>query len=209
MNDGYKVPTDFARSEFVEKKSRFISQIWHVQNEQDALDKIRDVKKEFHDARHNVYAYITNNNLSVRYSDDGEPQGTAGQPILEVLKREELCDVCCVVTRYFGGILLGASGLTRAYAKAAKDAVNLCGKSVMVEYYLYRGVFSYDRLELARRTAECVGAELGNIAYEDAVTIDFLVSGQCADLLQDKITEITNGKTELILLGRQLKSKGL
>lgn len=114
---------------FEEKKSIFICNISHVSNEDEAVQFINKIKEKYSDATHNVSAYITNNCLSMRYSDDGEPKGTAGMPALEVLKLQKLCNVSAVVTRYFGGILLGAGGLIRAYSRACREAAQ---KSVKV-----------------------------------------------------------------------------
>jgi uncharacterized YigZ family protein len=115
---------------FEEKKSLFICNIKSINNEVEAQEFINSIKHQYKDATHNVYAYITNNGISMRYSDDGEPQGTAGPPILEVLKREALNDVVVVVTRYFGGVLLGTGGLVRAYTASCKQGID-AGKKVM------------------------------------------------------------------------------
>ena len=109
----YFVPAGDGTAEFVEKRSRFIGRIWNTETEEEALACIRAMREQHWDARHNVYAYLIRGG-AMRYSDDGEPQGTAGMPVLEVLRGAELYNVCCVVTRYFGGILLGAGGLVRA-----------------------------------------------------------------------------------------------
>ena len=118
MADGFRIPFQEAESEFVEKRSRFISRVWRVETEEEAQARIQETKKKYYDARHNCWCYLLGPNL-VRYSDDGEPQGTAGQPMLNVFQRENVTGAVCVVTRYFGGILLGAGGLTRAYSKGA------------------------------------------------------------------------------------------
>ena len=120
----YKTLAAPAEAEFIEKKSRFIGYISPVQNEQEAIDFINKIRAMHRKATHNCYAYILRDNNISRHSDDGEPSGTAGVPIYEVLRKEGLTDVCCVVTRYFGGILLGAGGLVRAYSKGAKIAID-------------------------------------------------------------------------------------
>ena len=124
----YLVPYESAESEFEEKRSRFISHVFLVESEAEARARIDEMKKKYYDARHNCWCFVLHDG-TVRYGDDGEPQGTAGQPILNVLEREGVQDVLCVVTRYFGGILLGAGGLCRAYTKAAKDALDDAGIS--------------------------------------------------------------------------------
>lgn len=122
-----------SRDEFVERRSRFIGHVFPVTTEEEALARLDEVRREFRDASHNVYAYILREGSRQRYSDDGEPQGTAGLPVLTVLQGEGLTDVCAVVTRYFGGILLGGGGLVRAYTQGAKIAVEAAGKRVLRE----------------------------------------------------------------------------
>ena len=108
---------------FVEKKSEFIAQLFPVRTQEDAVEAIENVRKQHRRARHNVYAYLLREGNASRYSDDGEPQGTAGMPILDVLQKNGLTDICCVVTRYFGGVLLGANGLVRAYSHSTALAI--------------------------------------------------------------------------------------
>ena len=124
MERGYKTIYEQAQDEFIERKSRFIGCIRPVATEEEALAMIAEKRSQYWDATHNVYAYILRDNNIRRCSDDGEPQGTAGVPVLDVLQKEGLTDVCVVVTRYFGGILLGAGGLVRAYSHGAKIAVD-------------------------------------------------------------------------------------
>ena len=123
----YYIPTQHSQTELVEKRSRFIGQVWRVSSEEEARARIEETKKKRYDARHNCWCYRLREGGVERYSDDGEPQGTAGQPMLNVFQRENVNDVVCVVTRYFGGILLGAGGLVRAYSAAAKDALDGAG----------------------------------------------------------------------------------
>ena len=127
--DEYLVPTAFGEDEFIEKKSRFIGRCWPVETEEEALEKIAAMKKQHYDATHNCWAYIIKDG-GMRFSDDGEPGGTAGNPMMQVLQREQIYNVVCVVTRYFGGVLLGAGGLVRAYTKGAKIAIDAAGKSM-------------------------------------------------------------------------------
>lgn len=149
----YLIPTGQAETEFTEKRSRFIGHIWCVESEEEARVHIEEMKKKYYDARHNCWAYRIHTGGVERYSDDGEPQGTAGQPILNVFQREEVTNVVCVVTRYFGGVLLGAGGLTRAYSRSAKDALDAAGISVVrpwtqVEASCPYGLFERFKLEL-------------------------------------------------------------
>ena len=123
----YRTPFQEGVAELVEKRSRFIGHVWRVETEEEARSRIEESRKRHYDARHNCFCYLLQEGGVLRYGDDGEPQGTAGQPMLNVFQREEIWNVCCVVTRYFGGILLGAGGLTRAYGSAAKLALNAAG----------------------------------------------------------------------------------
>ena len=125
--DSYLVPSGYGETEFVEKRSRFIGQVWRVETEEEARAHIEEVRKRYHDARHHCWCYVIREGNILRYSDDGEPQGTAGQPMLNVFQKEEVTNAVCVVTRYFGGIQLGAGGLTRAYGGTAKLALAASG----------------------------------------------------------------------------------
>lgn len=132
----YKTIFQPGTGEIIEKKSRFIGYVRHVETEEEANKFIAEIKRKHYDARHNCYAYVLGENQSVlRFSDDGEPGGTAGKPILEVITGDLLCDVCIVVTRYFGGTLLGTGGLVRAYTDAAKaciDATEIVQKQLVI-----------------------------------------------------------------------------
>ena len=138
------IPAGEGNSEYIEKKSRFLGLVLPVTTEAEARAQLEAVKKREYDARHNCWAYVLHTGQK-RYSDDGEPQGTAGQPMLNVFQREGVENVVCVVTRYFGGVLLGAGGLTRAYAKSAKDALDAAGKARM---RLWSAAVSYTHLTL-------------------------------------------------------------
>lgn len=129
----YKTAKDFGTAEFVEKKSRFIGYVSPVSSEDEAVAFINEIRAKHRDASHNVYAYSLREGQIKRASDDGEPQGTGGVPVLNVLSGAELCDVCCVVTRYFGGTLLGVGGLCRAYSEGAKIAVAAAGIKTVAE----------------------------------------------------------------------------
>lgn len=130
----YYIPAQDSETEFSEKRSRFIGHVWHVETEEEAREKISEMKAKYYDARHNCWCYLIREGGITRYSDDGEPQGTAGQPMLEVFRREGVENVCCVVTRYFGGILLGTGGLLRAYTKSAKDTLTAAGVAVVRQW---------------------------------------------------------------------------
>lgn len=161
----YLIPAKEGTSEYIEKKSRFLGLIVPVTTEAEARAQLDAVKKREYDARHNCWAYILHTGQK-RYSDDGEPQGTAGQPILNVLEREGVQDVLCVVTRYFGGILLGTGGLCRAYTKAAKDALDDAGISELRPWSVLRldcpyALFERVKLELEKRGGTVISSEYG------------------------------------------------
>ena len=146
----YLVPTKDADAEFTERRSRFIGHIFRTETEQEALARLKQMREKYWDATHNVYAYIIKDGAT-RFSDDGEPGGTAGMPVLQVLQREGIFNVTCVVTRYFGGILLGAGGLVRAYAHSAKIGLDAAGRSmkrVWTNVYLPCPYSWYERLKL-------------------------------------------------------------
>ena len=155
------------QGEIVEKKSRFIATILPIDTEEEALQYIEKIKKKYWDARHNCFAFVIGSNNEIqRFSDDGEPQGTAGQPMLAVFDRENVQNVVCVVTRYFGGILLGAGGLTRAYTKTAKmalDAAGIARRCVWdcVDISCSYAFLEWARLELAAQSGEELNAEYG------------------------------------------------
>ena len=203
--DEYLVPTAFGEDEFVEKKSRFIGRLWPVETEEEALQRIQEMKKKHYDATHNCWAYIIRDG-AVRFSDDGEPGGTAGMPMLQVLQREELHNVVCVVTRYFGGILLGAGGLVRAYTKGAKIAVDAAGKSmkrVWTVLYLPCPYNFYERVKLAVSAFDGIirgtdyGAEVElEVLFPEARTEGFLAH----------LTDMTSGTVEAMEIGQEYRA---
>ena len=188
----YLVPTGYGEEEFVEKRSRFIGRIWLCETEAEALAELEKIRQKHWDASHNVHAYIIHDGPT-RYSDDGEPGGTAGMPVLEVLRREGLENALCVVTRYFGGTLLGAGGLVRAYAKGAKAAVDAAGISYKRVWQQLKVPCSYKQLERMKQELEARGAQIAGIDYGAEVTIHALLpqadTGECIHRLVD----VSNG----------------
>ncbi|MBR2927820.1 MAG: YigZ family protein [Oscillospiraceae bacterium] len=200
MNE-YLVPFETAESEFIEKRSRFISHIWRVESEEEARTHIEEMKKRYYDARHNCWCYIIREGGVVRYSDDGEPQGTAGQPMLNVFQRREISNVCCVVTRYFGGILLGAGGLTRAYTKGAADALSASGVSTVrlwteVEIPVPYAMFERVKLELTP-----FGAVITDSLFGADVTIQALLPAENVEPFQLRLTELSAGSLTVQVVG--------
>lgn len=171
----YLVPAGYGTGEYDEKRSRFIGQLWPVETEAEALAHIAAVKKEHYDARHNCFAYIVRDGGVVRYGDDGEPQGTAGQPILAVLSGAGLENVCCTVTRYFGGILLGTGGLVRAYTAAAKAALGEAGISRMAKWLSVTLRCAYPMFERVKHLLEEQEAVTETIDYGADIAISALV----------------------------------
>jgi len=200
---GYLVPAGYGEAEYVDKKSRFIGRVWRIADEAEALAHIAEVRKRHADATHNVYAYIVKNGGIMRFSDDGEPGGTAGMPTLNVLRAQRIEDVCCVVTRYFGGILLGSGGLVRAYSKAAAAALEAAGTA---EMQLWREVAvrcDYALFERVRRLAE--QWECGEITADFAaeVTVRALCREDRCDGFAAAVREKSNGAAETRFAGER------
>lgn len=192
-----RVPYESAESEFVEKRSRFISHIWPVKSEEEAQAHIREMKTKYYDARHNCWCYRIGENI-MRYSDDGEPQGTAGQPMLKVLERENITNAVCVVTRYFGGVLLGAGGLTRAYAKGAKDALIASGAATIGRWIRCEIPCTYPLFERVKLEIESHGGIVDAVEYGADITICASLLAQQVDLLQGRLTELSAGSVEIV-----------
>lgn len=191
----YLIPTGFGEDEFIEKKSRFIGRVWLVETEEEALARIQEMKKQHYDATHNCWAYIIKDG-AVRFSDDGEPGGTAGMPMLQVLQREGLNNVVCVVTRYFGGILLGAGGLVRAYTKGAKIAVDAAGKSMKRVWSVLYLPCPYSFYERVKLEVEAFGGILQNTEFGAEVELEILLPEAQAQPFLDRITDMTSGTVE-------------
>ena len=202
--DSYRIPTGNGASEYVEKRSRFLGLVQPVSSEDEAREIIAACKKQYHDARHNCWCYLIGENI-VRYSDDGEPQGTAGQPMLNVFQREGVGNVCCVVTRYFGGILLGAGGLTRAYGKAARDALSAAGVSAMGLWEQVQLECDYGLLERVKLEIAAVDGILDDVVYAARVTVTASLPGDGPRRLQQRLTELSAGSVTLQSLGQGLR----
>lgn len=194
LNKGY--------AEYEEKKSVFIGQCCHVTEEDEALSFIRTVKTENYEARHNVYAYVLDNG-TVRCSDDGEPQGSAGVPTLDCIRKAGVTDTCVVVTRYFGGILLGTGGLLRAYTKAASLVVENAGIVTYSEYEIFKVRCSYTDYQKIRYELDKTMAVTDNTDYSDDVCITYAVKSEISAILNEKIIEITSGKSVPELTGKR------
>ena len=203
--DEYLGPSGFGEDEFVEKKSRFIGRVWLVETEEEALEKIQQMKKQHYDATHNCWAYIIRDG-AMRFSDDGEPGGTAGNPMMQVLQRENLYNVVCVVTRYFGGVLLGAGGLVRAYTKGAKIAIDAAGKSmkrVWSVLYLPCPYTFYERVKLEIAAFEGI---IRDTQFGAEVELEVLLAeGQVAAFLE-RLTDMTAATVEAMEIGKEYRA---
>ena len=200
----YYIPTGVSETEFVEKRSRFIGHVWPADSEEEARARIEETRKKHYDARHNCWCYIIKDG-PVRYSDDGEPQGTAGQPMLNVFQREDITNVCCVVTRYFGGILLGAGGLVRAYGQAAKLALDAAGVCVVRRWAEVTVPCPYALFERVRQEVEAAGGVLGEMEYAADVTVRALLPEGAVEAFSARITELTAGGVCVAVTGEQFR----
>lgn len=191
---------DEAKDSFEEKKSTFIGSAKRVYTESEAKKFINEVKGLEKGAKHNVYAYALGKNMNIqRYSDNGEPQGSAGMPILDVIKKNNITDAVVVVTRYFGGILLGKSGLFRAYSKAASMAIDKAGiieKTKGVELNI---VVNYDDIEKIKYDFDQKSWHIENIDYEDKVKILMYCQLEDNDMIINRIIDMTRGKCKVIV----------
>lgn len=185
----------YGEDSFDEKKSEFIGYIKRTESEEEAKAFVAEIKNKHKDATHNCYAYIVGQNMNIqRYSDDGEPQGTAGIPILEVIKKNEITDCTVVVTRYFGGILLGAGGLTRAYTKGAAVAIKATGIVDKVLGVRINITLEYDLLGKVQHICGQNQWHIENIDYTDVVDLYILAEKQESAIIKQSLTEQTNGK---------------
>lgn len=197
MKQSYRTVLKEASAEFIEKRSRFIASVKPVKSEEEALLFLDSLKKKYWDAKHNVYAYIIEENNIQRYSDDGEPAGTAGVPVLDMIKKEGLSNLVVVVTRYFGGILLGTGGLVHAYSKSAKLGVEAAEPIDMV---LCRDVKIYlDYSLLGKVQNEILGKNLKitDTEYTDSIILSVRVPEENAESFKDYMIDKTNGKVEI------------
>ena len=194
---GYKTIKKCTNITFTERHSEFIAYLCPVQTNEEAVNFINEIRAMHRKSTHNVYAYILRDSNITRYSDDGEPQGTAGVPVLDILKKNALTDVCCVVTRYFGGILLGGGGLVRAYSTSAKlavessDILNMCecyATEINMDYNLYSKIsYIFPQYEIKEVSSK----------FGENVHLEILVKEQFFNSLKEKLIDISNGKIDI------------
>ena len=197
----YLTPAGAGRGEYTEKRSRFIGQIWPVETEAEAQAHIAAMRKEHYDARHICFAYMIRDGGVVRYGDDGEPQGTAGQPILAVLNGAGLENVCCAVTRYFGGVLLGTGGLVRAYTAAAKAALADAGVARMALWQCVTLRCAYSQFERVKRLLETWEAVIEDTDFGAEVTFSLLVRADRAAAFAGALGELSAGAIVPVFTG--------
>lgn len=191
----YKTVKQYGEGEIEEKKSRFLGKIKPVDTEEEALKFIESIKKQYWDARHNCYAYIIGeHNECVRCSDDGEPSGTAGKPMLEVLQNQELKNVVAVVTRYFGGTLLGTGGLVRAYTQATQEALKEACIAMMTPVSIMTIRTDYNAIGKIKYVLVQENITVQNEEYTTDVVVTAAVPLDNKESLMKKLTEVTNGK---------------
>ena len=201
--DRYLTIAREATDEFVEKRSRFMGAIKPVTTEEEALAFIREKQKKYWDATHNVYAYVLNGGNLCRFSDDGEPQGTAGIPVLDVLRKEGLTDCVVVVTRYFGGILLGGGGLVRAYSHGAKIAVDAGGVVEMRLCLQGQVVCDYSQYGWVPAFLMGEGATVTDTQFGEAVTVCFSLPQEGRGHLEAELIDRSNGRLEAVFTGEE------
>ena len=189
--------------EFEERKSLFIGHAKHITSEEEAAEYVKNMKKAYNDATHNVWAYVLKDGIIARYSDDGEPQGTAGMPVLDVIRKSGVTDAVVVVTRYFGGILLGAGGLVRAYSHGAKIALDAAKIITYEKYSVYRLDCSYSDYQKYAVLLPQYKAIVDSTDFTDKVRVTFALKRTEASPLLDKITEMSSGRDCPELLGER------
>ncbi len=203
LPEKYTTVAQEAHVEFEENRSVFIGHILHTATEEEALAFIKQMKKEYSDATHNCYAYIMKGGILARYSDDGEPQGTAGMPMLETLRKSGVDDVCCVVTRYFGGILLGAGGLVRAYSHSVSIALAEAKIVTYEPYYEYELRCGYSEYQKYSNILATEKAIVDSTDFEADVCVRFAVRRTMSEKLLNRISETGYGKDVPVFTGER------
>lgn len=194
MAKDYKTVLENASDEFVEKRSRFIGYCKPVKTEQEAIDFINEKRSEHWNATHNVYAYSLREGNIKRYSDDGEPSGTAGMPVLDVIVKNEIFDVVVVVTRYFGGVLLGTGGLVRAYSHGSKIALEAAKPVIMQNCLVCVARCAYNQYGKVSSLIIGVGAAVDDTVYESDVLVKFHIKPDLLGTLNKKLADATSGE---------------
>ncbi|MBQ6539847.1 MAG: YigZ family protein [Oscillospiraceae bacterium] len=202
----YLIPSGYGEAEMVEKRSRFIGRVWFTETEEEAVARIKEMREKHWDATHNVYAYIIRDSGIMRYSDDGEPQGTSGMPTLNVFRGEGIQNVCCVVTRYFGGILLGTGGLVRAYSAAAKLALEAAGISVVRLWKEIVLACNYGQYEPVMKTLASFDGITADVDFGVDVMITALLPEEKAEGFCVRVFDLTSGTVACETVGEEFRA---
>lgn len=193
MENSYVTIKEYATDEIVEKRSRFIGYITPVTTEQEAIEFINKIKQKHYDARHNVFAYVLREPAVSRYSDDGEPQGTAGQPILKILQGEGLVDCAVVVTRYFGGTLLGTGGLVRAYTDATLAALKKSERRKLQLFQKMTAEYNYDFHGKFTPLVYGVEGRIGETVYQHNILAEFFIPVERVEEFKSTLVDASRG----------------
>ena len=202
---GYKTVFKRCESEYVEKRSRFIATLCHCETEEEANNFVKEMKAKYWDARHNVYAYSVEEGRNCRFSDDGEPHGTAGKPMFDCIQGSGITNIAVVVTRYFGGILLGTGGLVRAYSKATQDVLEIAEVYTMLPGTVGEIVCEYSDLTMLQNLIAASEGEIKDTQYTDKITINLVLKDEFCDSFKEKLREtfcarlVLNEKDKILL----------
>ena len=204
MNE-YRIPASPGESELTEKRSRFLGHVRMVESEEEAKAFIAEMKRKYYDARHNCWCYAIRDGAE-RYSDDGEPQGSAGIPMLEVLRRRGVTNAVCVVTRYFGGVLLGTGGLLRAYTQSTADALDAAGVAVVRAWTEAEARCSYAQAERMKTEAAALGAVTEDVVYGADVTLKLLIPQEKTEAVKARLFDASAGSVRLAVTGGSFRA---
>ena len=203
LNDSFTTLSGEAEVEFEEKKSVFIGHAIRTDTEEAAQEYIKQMKKRYNDATHNVFAYAMRGGVVARYSDDGEPQGTSGMPTLDAIRKSGVDNACVVITRYFGGTLLGAGGLVRAYSHTASLALEAAGIVTYEPYSEYSLTCGYSEYQKYLAYFTDKGILIDDTVFEAQVTVRFALKRRLGEQVVSKITEMSYGKDLPVLVGER------
>lgn len=198
----YKTIISNIENEFIEKKSKFISNLFYIDSEEKAKNKINEIRKKYYDAKHHVFAYVVLNNDTIveKYTDDGEPAQTAGKPLLDLIKKHKLINVLIIVTRYFGGILLGTGGLSRAYLQSGKLCID---NSKIDNYVLAHAVqltLNYDELDNIKHFCNKNNIIIDSIEYKECIVINLIIELEKTDDFEKNIKNLLSRDIEILAL---------
>ena len=202
MDEKLFIPAGKSRSELVVKKSKFISQCFYIESDKEAKAIVSDLWKEHKDARHIVYGFIygAKNSQTMGMTDDGEPKGTAGRPVLQVLKGSSVTNILCTVVRYFGGIKLGTGGLVKAYTEAAQQAVRKLKVKELIDEITFEINAGYEIYDSIKRAAESFSAEIIEEVFTDHIYMKLRVPEKYFKDIKGAVSDISNGKTDICIL---------